>query len=508
MDIRKKTALILSMAMVCSLAGCSEKNTPAQPPATDITTEQTTSASASETAAAPASDIKLDSKLLGHYDGAIIMDEDGNMIDTDEEWLEIYEDGKAKLFLQEEADDLKYDVYTEEDILFTTDDGYEIMGQFEDNWVYLSIEGLVLMLVKEGSPDWEEHRKPAGSAASSETQSETSADTTELSAPEADYDMIYSPVISEISHVINKGYDMDKEYTYLPSGITERVMYGETSELQRSIGYLIKDISGDGIPELLLGETAQDDTKEYNDKIVYGCYTYSDGAIVPTFEGMTRSAHKATGEGTFCYCGSGGAAVTLIGKCHISKDGTKLEWDDFYFTDGEPGGDISYYYNTNGIFGTEESEKRDMTPEEFSALMDSFDSEAVQLPFIPIGGAPGGPEENVDLDKIALEGGLGEEECIIDLPDGEMEGTWHDPALGTTITLYEYRGEFEAKSSTGGTISGETIYNGDPEAPVYTLRDYDGNDFAQIYFFKTTNGYRCMSVTYSDDKDHTAVYLK
>ena len=438
--------------------------------------------------------------MKGHYDGVLVMDADGNTTETDGEWLELGDNGKAVLFLMDEPYEMTYEFYTDTDFYLTTADGNDVFGQYEEDWIYLAIEDLVLMLVKENTPEWEEYHKNAETSQTDAGDEEQ----TDISAGDADYDAVYSPVLTELADVINDGYDFDREYAYLPMGITERVMYDEKDVLKKDIGYLIQDISGDGIPELLIGETKRDEAEEWNDRIVYGCYTYSDGKIVTAFAGMTRSSHRYSGDGYFTYVGSNGAMSTLIGKCHISSDGTELVWDDFYFTEGNDDGTLGFYHNTTGMYDVNAADKEDMTDDDFSKLMDSYHNEAVWLPFTPIGDI--GCKNKYPTDKTALEGGLGEEVSVIALPDGEMEGTWHEPALGGEIKLYEYRGEFEFAGSMGESSSGDIVYNGDPDTPKYTLRSGDGTDIAQIYFFTTTNGYTCMKAEF--DGDYSAVYIK
>ncbi len=489
---KKVLALVMSLSMLAALTGCGGSRTADVTETEAAQTEQTTAASAENTDSAPAAQAQeIDaSALIGHYDGALIMDEDGNMIDTDEEWLELGENGKAVLFLMDEPDEMTYDVYTDEDLILTAPDGTEVMGQYEGDWVYLSIQGLVLMLVKEGTPDWETRHDPKTiEAAQSETVG--SDDDRGASAESGtDYNSIYSPVIDEISAAINDGYDFEKEYRYLPMGIVERIIYEDKSKLLRSIGYLIEDISGDGIPELLIGETKQDDTDEWSAATVYACYSYADGEIVSAFEGMTRSSHKYMGNGYFYYFGSNGAMSSLTGKNHISADGKELVWDDFYFTDGEDADTLSYYHNTTGFYDVDAAEKIDITHEDFMKIMDDYEKDIIQLPFIPIGGDTGSAD------------GADGEIKIIDLPDGEMEGTWKDSA-GNAVSLYEYRGEFEM-----GDSSGEIVYNGDPDAPQYTLRTYDGTDLAKMFFYKDADGKYCMSVTFTAPGGSTEVYRK
>ncbi len=93
-------------------------------------------------------------------------------------------------------------------------------------------------------------------------------------------------------------------------------------------------------------------------------------------------------------------------------------------------------------------------------------------------------EETRSLLQIAMEEGLGDHPSPTVLEEGASEGVWEDPALGGSITIYEWRGEFEAVNSmTGDSWSGDIIYNGNADAPEYTLRTSDGKNLAELFYF-------------------------
>ncbi|MBO7600599.1 MAG: hypothetical protein J6S95_05560 [Lachnospiraceae bacterium] len=325
---------------------------------------------------------------------------------------------------------------------------------------------------------------------------DTSADT-KTDEPEIDYNEIYAPVLSQITEQIIKGLDESGIGEYIPSFVVERIMYEDAYTLLTGIGYLIEDISGDGVPELIVGAMPSDEE-------IYGVYTVEDGQISLIIDSFTRSTNRYMGDGCFYYLGSGGASRTAIGKARLSRDGTKVEWDDFYFTeeDKDDYTIIYFYHNTEGSWEPDESELTDMTYDDFSKISDEYEGACVQLPLEPLSTLS-------SIGRIAMEGGLGDRGPIIALNDGEMDGTWTDPALGGTIKLYEYRGEFEYTSSFGVTSEGEIVYNGNPDAPEYTLRKDDGTDLADIFFCKTTNGFTCLVATvYENGQDIELLLLR
>lgn len=146
---------------------------------------------------------------------------------------------------------------------------------------------------------------------------------------------------------------------------------GDRAEYE--MGYLVEDLSGDGIPELAVGELSGP---------INALYTQVDGQPELVFEGWYRSSYVYMGDGHFYYYGSSSAAETGQGVFYLTKDGTALECESFLFTGLDSGGDIRVYYNETGSWDPEESEKSDMTAEDFWAL----DPAGEALPLAPFSG--------------------------------------------------------------------------------------------------------------------------
>jgi hypothetical protein len=89
--------------------------------------------------------------------------------------------------------------------------------------------------------------------------------------------------------------------------------------------------------------------------------------------------------GHFCYWGSGGAMITLMGENHLSENGQEIIWDDFYFTDEKTGGEVGIYHNTSGLFDAEKSEELNITQEQFSQIMSGYDGRCALLSWTSIG---------------------------------------------------------------------------------------------------------------------------
>ena len=143
------------------------------------------------------------------------------------------------------------------------------------------------------------------------------------------------------------------------------------------MGYLIEDLSGDGIPELAVGE---------RNGMTNALYTLVDGKPELVFEGWYRSSYVYMGDGYFYYYGSNSASESGQGVFYLTKNGTGLECESFLFTGLNSDGDLEVYRNETGSWNPAESEKADMTAEDFWAL----DPPGDPLPLTPFSGTDGG----------------------------------------------------------------------------------------------------------------------
>ncbi len=184
-----------------------------------------------------------------------------------------------------------------------------------------------------------------------------------------EYKEVYEPVFSVIEDVLVNGYDYDKDYPLFPMGLTEKVMYEDPEVLMRTIGYVLTDLNGDDVPELLIGENVFQTAGEVS--MFYGGYSIVDDAPYCFLDGYARSSYEWLGDGKFLYYGSNSAMSSMYGQCYLGPDGTEFLWDDFYFSE-EINGSSSYFHNTSGITDIDQSEKMDISGMDFWNKMDEF----------------------------------------------------------------------------------------------------------------------------------------
>ncbi len=143
------------------------------------------------------------------------------------------------------------------------------------------------------------------------------------------------------------------ELTYVLSG------EGRAEEAPQCVGYTVKDISGDGVPELLIGDIAEKKDGTCRGSIIYAVYTLADEKPYCTLEGWQRNRYDWTKNRRFFNRASAGAAYTIVGDFALSEDGTKLVCTDYWFTYHKDDSfeEIGYYHNTTGEWDVDVSEE-------------------------------------------------------------------------------------------------------------------------------------------------------
>jgi hypothetical protein len=211
-----------------------------------------------------------------------------------------------------------------------------------------------------GSEAATEGKKPEQVAAVFETpdfSAELSEKPEQKETAQADlsaYDEILERIYTMVSHPYEDYDDVPGETGVLE---TARSIGDSAPDM---MGYLIKDISGDGIPELMVGAMP-----EYG-AWVNAVYTLVEDKPRLVLEGWYRNQYSYGGNGIFYNTGSNGAAQSGIGTFSITQDGTALECQNFYFTDfDEASGSLRVCHNTTGSWEPAESEITDMSADDF-----------------------------------------------------------------------------------------------------------------------------------------------
>jgi len=157
----------------------------------------------------------------------------------------------------------------------------------------------------------------------------------------------YSSVLSRVYSVITYPND-DYEYEEGQEWLSEVSHYANFSTNLENYGYCIKDLSGDGIPELILTDKAG--------MTVYNLYTLVDYKPYLVCNGYFKCWYAYLGGNTFGRFVQAGGMDQILGTYELSKDGRELIVKDYYFTcQGDSPKEMVSYHNTIGESDKEKS---------------------------------------------------------------------------------------------------------------------------------------------------------
>ncbi len=116
------------------------------------------------------------------------------------------------------------------------------------------------------------------------------------------------------------------------TGLGELALYSGFDDLQNYVGYVLKDVNGDGISELMIVYKPTDEPDGYN---IVALYTMTEDQYPwLAAEGWTRNNVYLLDDNTFMSIGSGGAAYTYISLFRLDED-NNIEYTDNFYTDYE-----------------------------------------------------------------------------------------------------------------------------------------------------------------------------
>ena len=258
---------------------------------------------------------------------------------------------------------------------------------------------------------------------------ETKEESESLAPEEVDYTKVYSRVLESYVKLVQEEEGEFEGST----GALEAVAGLETEEALNSIGYTIQDISGDGVPELLVGSYSEED--DGFGTMMYGVYNCVKGVPECTFEGWYRNAYHWMGDGTFTYSGSGGAMYSMFGTAKLSKDGTTVEWQDYYFTHekDENFDEIGLYHNTTGEAEVKDSEELDISMDDFWEIEAQILAKRQWLQLTPLSKAgvevsDGAVSDESHLERVRRQIAESGDTCAVGYL-GYYDGTYDDLSL-------------------------------------------------------------------------------
>lgn len=195
-------------------------------------------------------------------------------------------------------------------------------------------------------------------------------DTTQTTAPttlaqeqvQTDYTTVYTQTIYNIYQ-----YALDTVYgniSQVPAseqsaGVADavaEVQPGDT-EFLKKLGYVIEDINGDGVYELLVLSVEETDG-EYTGQNVLCAFTYTEETIRKILDGGIGSRYCVLEDNLVYFEGSAGTSYSIVATYELAANSAEMTTKDYYFSypDFEDSSKVNYYYNSLGESMVESAE--------------------------------------------------------------------------------------------------------------------------------------------------------
>lgn len=132
-------------------------------------------------------------------------------------------------------------------------------------------------------------------------------------------------------------------------------MYMADSSYLDKVGYCFIDLDDNGIPELLIGVSDDEDTEDtIHINEVYDLYTYIDGEIIHLASSGERWSYKLSEDNTILYGGSSGAASSNYKHMKLIENTSELYViQDVFSEPDESWENVCWYLATGSKFDPE-----------------------------------------------------------------------------------------------------------------------------------------------------------
>ncbi len=182
------------------------------------------------------------------------------------------------------------------------------------------------------------------------------------------YEAAYSKILDGAYEFVTTG--SEKNLVNEGMGGVEEVYHMQgAQQAQNLLGYSLLDVTGDNVPELLVGFINSKMGSGYYGNEIYAVYSMVDGRAQRLLEGWGRTSINLLPEDKFFYRSSGGAAAYVYAKLSLASDGAS-NFDYYCFTQGAGDGTVRMYRNRTGSNDPKASQELKQTLDEF------FESEA------------------------------------------------------------------------------------------------------------------------------------
>lgn len=195
---------------------------------------------------------------------------------------------------------------------------------------------------------------------------------------------IYATTLDRFYTLIALGYNGDA-LEEDEMGVVEKILDLNSEDALNAVGYSIVDISGDEIPELIIGAVGKIKGEIGYGHEIYALYANKDMNPTLLLKGWSRNIYQTMKNGKFYYQGSSGAAYQAFGVYEWDKNGKDLECKDFYFSDtkNENYDEILFFHNEYGMWDSAISEKLDINEKAFWKIAEESQNQIYDIELTP-----------------------------------------------------------------------------------------------------------------------------
>ena len=179
----------------------------------------------------------------------------------------------------------------------------------------------------------------------------------------------YSSVMDAYQTAFSSGKNTDGEYMWSHE-------LSELAAYSGGVGYALKDLDKNGIPELIIAPVLPEDAD--TSRTVFGLYTLENDVPVNIATSSARVRYFVRTDNSILYRGSGGASYTYITVKKLN--GSTLEDTESVFTDYDEADSATVFYSQQGASESFPSEKSiRITEDEFYSRWQQME-ESIYIP--------------------------------------------------------------------------------------------------------------------------------
>ena len=192
-------------------------------------------------------------------------------------------------------------------------------------------------------------------------------------AQNTEIEPVYEELISELTGVLN-GQDSGKLTAEEDYSVIFIMTAG--SPYAENIGYVLKDVDGNGVRELLIGENYGEPEAG---TVLYDMYTIKDGKLLHVFDGWDRNRYYLCTNGNFMNEGSGGAMLSSTSYYIYAKGDMIFIRSVIYDATMEGKGPWFVSYDAPNIIDNPEASYEEISEDEAKILSGGYKYEHLEL---------------------------------------------------------------------------------------------------------------------------------